>query len=534
MSTTAIRTLGPVVARFFETYLVHPKGHLYGQPFVLEPWQREFIDELYRVDELGRRIYRQALLGVPRGNGKSPLAAGLGLFELMTKRDAPDVFVAAGSKDQARFPTDFAVAFARGKLKRWLTAHRKAITHRDSLGVLRLISSEGRLQHGGSVSAAIADELHAWTTEAQEEVYDALWTAMHKRADALLLGITTAGFDLETLLGRQYVDAWKLPELEERNVVEGVGPCLRIARDVENGILAWWYGPPDELAAEDIVEDERIWDAVNPATWVTVEQLRKQLAGLGFDEYDFVRLHCNGWTHAKDQFIPVRDWRACTSDVQMRRKRPIFVAVDVGMTHDTTAVSWSQAVPEPERAQPLRRDEARKGPHVVSRVKVWSANPEHRRDEKRRHTFVPGGRMALELVEEFILALKRHYEIRELVYDPTFFEGEAQRLAKRGIPVAPLYQHGVHPQIAAQQLYQDVKEGKALHADDPVLEGHVGAAVGIKTERGWRMLKVPSGAPIDGAVALAMSHWRASRYSGSVYDERDVLVLGDADDEDDE
>jgi hypothetical protein len=32
------------------------------------------VDEFYKRDEEGRRIYRLGVLGVPRGNGKSPLA----------------------------------------------------------------------------------------------------------------------------------------------------------------------------------------------------------------------------------------------------------------------------------------------------------------------------------------------------------------------------------------------------------------------------------------------------------------------------
>jgi hypothetical protein len=63
------------VADFFERNLRHQKGPAAGQPFVLEPWQRELVDELYRVDERGNRIYKRAILGVPPRNGKSPLAA---------------------------------------------------------------------------------------------------------------------------------------------------------------------------------------------------------------------------------------------------------------------------------------------------------------------------------------------------------------------------------------------------------------------------------------------------------------------------
>src|SRR5215204_2387156 len=44
------------VADFFAANLIHQKGPAAGQAFVLEPWQREFVEELYRLDERGQRI----------------------------------------------------------------------------------------------------------------------------------------------------------------------------------------------------------------------------------------------------------------------------------------------------------------------------------------------------------------------------------------------------------------------------------------------------------------------------------------------
>jgi hypothetical protein len=76
-------------ADFLAQYLVHTKGPAAGKPFKLEPWQGSFVDELYEVDERGQRVFKRAILGVPRGNGKSPLAAAIGLYELMTHTDEP-------------------------------------------------------------------------------------------------------------------------------------------------------------------------------------------------------------------------------------------------------------------------------------------------------------------------------------------------------------------------------------------------------------------------------------------------------------
>ena len=61
---------GAAVADFFAANFVHTKGPAAGRAFELEDWQRAFVDEFYKRDEEGRRIYRLGVLGVPRGNGK--------------------------------------------------------------------------------------------------------------------------------------------------------------------------------------------------------------------------------------------------------------------------------------------------------------------------------------------------------------------------------------------------------------------------------------------------------------------------------
>ena len=55
------------------------------------------------------------------------------------------------------------------------------------------VSADGFVAHGLNPSAVIADELHAWRTPKQVELWDALDTAIHKRPGAYWLVITTAG-----------------------------------------------------------------------------------------------------------------------------------------------------------------------------------------------------------------------------------------------------------------------------------------------------------------------------------------------------
>jgi phage terminase large subunit-like protein len=99
------------VARFFPAFLSHVKGPASRQPFKLEPWQRRFVEEFSRVNGGGERVYKRGMLGVARGNGKTPLAAGLALRELVSPSDEPDVVLAAAARDQARVCFEYARGF---------------------------------------------------------------------------------------------------------------------------------------------------------------------------------------------------------------------------------------------------------------------------------------------------------------------------------------------------------------------------------------------------------------------------------------
>src|SRR5690348_11934760 len=126
---------------------------------------------MFELDAEGRRQWRTILYGVPRGNGKSPLVAGFGLVELVTRDDSPDVFCAAGKREQAGIVHGYAGSFVRsGPLDDYCQVLRSAIVYRPNEGSMRTVSADGSLAYGLSVSAALRDEKHAWTTDKQEAV----------------------------------------------------------------------------------------------------------------------------------------------------------------------------------------------------------------------------------------------------------------------------------------------------------------------------------------------------------------------------
>ncbi len=87
------------IVRFAEQYVMTPKGVGAGDPFILRPWQVELVQGLFPT--VGRP--RTGLVSLPRGNGKTTLAALLALYELFASETiSPQVMVVAGTEQVAR------------------------------------------------------------------------------------------------------------------------------------------------------------------------------------------------------------------------------------------------------------------------------------------------------------------------------------------------------------------------------------------------------------------------------------------------
>ena len=68
-----MKTQGGKVIQFMEEFLTLG-GSFHGEPFKVLDFQREVIEDIYRLDDDGKRLHRTYLLGLPRKNAKTTLA----------------------------------------------------------------------------------------------------------------------------------------------------------------------------------------------------------------------------------------------------------------------------------------------------------------------------------------------------------------------------------------------------------------------------------------------------------------------------
>ncbi len=233
------------------------KGRWAGKPLAHELWERQFLDELFLLDATGKRVYKEALLGISRKNGKSTLGAELALYGLLgTPEYSPEVYAAAAARDQARIVFNQSKDFveASPRLRDWLTPHRNVITCKSNKGIYRVLSSDAGLQYGLNPSMVVIDELWA---HANGELYYALTTGQLARESPLVVSITTAGFDRSSI-------CFDLYERGKRLRDDGGIDAMRAA-----GFLFWWY----EMDPTVDYRDSSHWKDANPSSWIPIDAL---------------------------------------------------------------------------------------------------------------------------------------------------------------------------------------------------------------------------------------------------------------------
>ena len=261
------------VCAFLEL-LAFGSGDWAGKPFRLQEWQREPIREFYgnvttEAEENRKfRIFQYLYLEIPKKNGKTEVAAGLGLYHLLGDGEKnPQVYICAADKDNATICYNAmcgmldARPFLDKKVKR-IPSKRK-IELADGSGFVQVLSAEAYSKHGYNASCVIFDELHAQPNRALWDIMT--FGAGSARLQPVWIVLTTAGDDPD-----RHSIGWEIHEQCRRILAAraGTGP----AEDDNPIWLPVMYGMPDdpeEIEKIDIY-DEEVWRRCNPSIGVTI------------------------------------------------------------------------------------------------------------------------------------------------------------------------------------------------------------------------------------------------------------------------
>lgn len=468
------RTKGAEVIRFVERFCVHGEGDWYGKPFRLRWWQKRLILKLYELRADGSRRFQRALIGFPKGQGKTELAAALGLYETLASGTvSPLVPVAAASKDQANLVFGAAKIMCEESdaLRSMTTCGVDVIQLRGAPGRLYRVAASDGTNDGQRPSAAIFDELHEWSET--KNVFVVLSNGTAKRANSFQLYITTAGYDLDSICGRLYQ----------------YGRKANAGEIVDERFFMFWLEPDPE----DDPADVETWRKVNPAgdDFWPLENLREKFETLPLAQFE--RYFLNRWTAGESHWLPPGLWASCKAETgyELEEGQPTWLACHSATEQDTTGVVGIQW-----RSGALYDDGE---PRL--RVKAWWW--ERPLDDYLRP--VEEWRLPTAKILETVEGLYERYEVKGIAYSPRFVTWLARSLEESGLPMIKWPTTSVARMApATQAAYALIVEGRLEHDGNPALARHVEVVDVVSLREGGQRI-VAGRWPSELAFALVMA-----------------------------
>ncbi len=480
--------------QFIEEYLSFTKGQSGGKPFKLEPWQRKMLRRIYNdLDEDGFRKIRTFYTSVPRKNGKTELAAAVGLFHLCSEGEPGAVIVcAAKSRDQAKlvFKAARTMVEQSPELSQLVQIFKTVLEYKGN--VLHTLSYDSQTAMGLNPSLVLCDELHVWDGEAGREFYEALVSAQGARRQPLNFIITTAGVN-------KYSVCFEVDQYAQK---VAAGTLI----DPTFGSFIRRSNPEDDWT------DPAVWEAANPNYGVSVypDFIRAEVERAiksPSETNKVLRFYLNQWTESTTKYINDADWDACAFavDAEELKGRRCYGGLDLANTTDLAA--FVLTFPSEEEDGPNQILPFFWLPEENLRDRVMRDGVKYDQWVKDGYIITtPGNIIDHEAIIAKIIELSEVYDIQEVNFDRWGSVQVSTSLQGENINMIQFGQGYKSMSSPTKHLETLTMSRKLAHGGNPVLAWNISnLSVEMDAAGNVKPSKKKSSEKIDGAVALIMS-----------------------------
>lgn len=512
---------------YFEEVLKLRGGGHDGKSFQLFPWQHFVLGSIFgwlRKRD-GYRRFRTAYVETGKGSGKSPLAAGIGLYGLASDGEAAaEIYAAASKKDQAQILFRDAVSmvnyspfldpiFKRSGSpgKEWMLYHPR------SESFFRTISSD-KAQSGTRPHIVLLDEIHEHPDATTVEL---LRSGVKDRRQPLVFMITNSGHDKHSV-------CWHYHEYGNKVV-------NRVLEDDE--FFSFICGLDE---GDDPFNDESCWVKANPSLeqgLPGLDYLRGQVQsakGMPSREAAIKRLNFCVWTEASAPWIGPELWSAAEDDVLRAISdfagRRCWAGLDLSSTSDLTALVFLFEPSEDDNYYRLLPFFWLPGDNLRLKQDQDRVPYMQWRDQGYLEA-LSGGAVDKLAVLKKIVELSDCFEIQGIAYDRWRIEDLKMLADREGLNLPPM--------IAFGQGYKDMSPAldkfetgllndELRHPGHPILTWCAANAVTSKDPAGNRKVdKAKATGRVDGIVAAIMAYGLAGviEKEKSVYETRGIRFV---------
>jgi len=492
------QTAGQRAIDFFSECITHIKGELAGKPFNLELWQQSFIGHLFGWKKSdGTRRYSEVYYSTGRKNGKTSIAAGLAIYTLLCDNELGcEVYLAAGDRNQAGICYDImAQMIARSpELQKRCQVYRNHVRTPD--GFCKVISADAPTKLGFNSHCVILDEL---ISQPKRDLVDVLITSTAARRQPLVVYLTTAGWDRQSICYEKYEYAKGVCKGTIRN-----STFFPVVYEVEDQD-ANYFSP-------------ETWKLANPnlGTSISEEWLARNsdmASETPAFENTFRTLHLNQWCEAENRFFPMADFDECPTmiDMDTLEGEECYIGCDMASKEDVAALC---AVFPPT---PGRKDYVVLGKYFIPRSTMFERVRKHNVSydqwaKQGRVITTPGPTIEPERIFEQVAEWWNLYDVKEFVYDPHGAEWIVAKVENTYGEEITVMISGAVTKISGpiMTMYEKIRQRRINFGGCPVLRWMTAnTTVEFSKDGLVKPIKPQSHLKIDGVIATAIALSRA-------------------------
>ena len=479
------------------------EGQWAGQPFRLSDFQQEIIDQIYGpVDSEGKRLVQTACIWLPRGCGKTALAAAISLAHFMGPEAEPggQIVMAAADRSNASIAFNHAWQMARRDpelLKRIDPLEsRKLLRHPGTTSTLQAISSEAYSKNGLNCSFFLADEVHAWQESEARQLWAAITDSQIKRVNPLTILISTAGYGQ----GGLAYDLWET----SKQIASG--------ELVDPTWMVYIASMPEGLE----LSERSSWN-FHPgvrAGFVDVDNIlgKFRLAqGSPSDVASLMQFHANRWREgAANPWIDIGTYDKVEPQSELAG-RECWMGVDLSAVNDLTAVALVfPSVGEDGKRRWDVQSHFWLPEQTIGRKSDLDKANYLRWAQEGWMTLTEGDVIDHNVVYEWILEQMSEYNVVEVSIDRALATWLNTQLLEKGISVVQYGQGMLSMAAPVREIKRAIMDGHFRHGGNPVMRMcFANVTAEIDASENEKFTKSRSRGRIDGAVASAMAIGRA-------------------------
>lgn len=488
----------------------HVIGEWDTKNIVYEPWQNFiFMNIMGWQDSMtGYRRFRMAHIEIPRGHGKSCIASQACLYFLAGDDSKGNkISCVATKKDQARIVLDSARAMAEKNDSfcrvKGVQVRAHNILQESTFSEVRALSSDKNGLDGLNDVLAVCDELHAMSGE----VFDLITSGMSKRKDSLILCITTAGFNTDSVGYSQseYAKKVALGDMED---------------DTFFSIIY-------TIDKDDDIYDEATWRKANPGYGVMVDPITfakkaDKTKVTPRDLPNFKVKHLNIWINEANSYYDQNKWDDLViPDLKIEDfyGSKCFVGIDLASKVDLTSIVY------------VFKKEDKYYLFDRSYIPEESINRNPLYENCVGEGFListPGEAIHLPNIQEDFLTLSKKIRIAEAYYDPWNATEFGQRMQQENIQMVEFRMNTASLSEPTKTLDALVRQKRIFHNGSPLLRWCLGNVV-CKEDAGGNVFprKTHEKLKIDPIISLvmALAGWIREEENESVYETRGIRIL---------